>query len=237
MQPTKRTEFPNRYATPFNGSIEFFDRVDELKSRFVKLAVVAGIIALVFPFAVSWLMVGAREPTKMQVLADGRLFSGVLAEGMIVPDEVVLKQMEQTVSVLLTRTDKGGVKALEDYVMPGVTEYFDSLYSKDRPETASGFSQQFTLTSSRLLVNDGAWVGLGLRGVLNARTLDGYLPTEVFWVAGFVPSKKSDRNATGWRLFRLIPDPDGQLFFSREITAARAARLGLEMTAAAKDKP
>ena len=135
--------------------------------------------------------------------------------------------MRDTINVLFSRTEKGGVKALEDFVGPGVMEIIEGSF-KASSKMKSGYSQQYSITSLRVLVADPSWVVLGVRGLLSSRTVEGYQPSELFLVAGFRRGTKTDRNMLGWRLIRMLPDPDGVMYYNQELARERAMRLGLD---------
>jgi hypothetical protein len=67
-----------------------------------------------------------------------------------------------------------------------------------------------------------------VRGLLSSRTVEGYQPSELFLVAGFRRGTKTDRNMLGWRLIRMLPDPDGVMYYNQELARERAMRLGLD---------
>jgi hypothetical protein len=220
--------FANLQWTRTPGSEDYFDRADELREKFAKVAAIAVVLALLTPVLSFWVIRRATAPNPVRVYADGRVFSGPLTPNLKVDEEDVFRQMRDTVEVLLTRTEKGGVKALEDFVGPGVLDLVDASYSPSKA-MQSGYAQSYAITSSRVLVAGPSWVVLGVRGLLSSRTLTGYQPSELFLVAGFSPvGIKTDRNPLGWRLVKLLPDPDGEMYFNQEIAKERALRLGLD---------
>jgi hypothetical protein len=208
------------------GSEDYFDRADALRARFKPLAAMAVLLALVtLPLSV-WVVQRARKPNPVQVYSDGRLFSGKLEFGTHVADEVYMSQMLDTVEFLLTRNEKGGVKAISDFVGPGVSEYVDQLFAKSTKDK-SGYTQTYSITSERVLLQQNGYVVLGVRGLLSSRTLNGYQISELYFAAGFAPGARTDRNALGWRLIRLTPDPEGEAFYGHEEAIERERRLGL----------
>jgi hypothetical protein len=220
--------FPNLQWTRTLGAEDYFDRADQLRARFVKLATITVLLVLVTPILAVWVIRQASAPNPVRVYADGRVFSGPLTTDLKVDDEDAFRQMRETVEVLLTRTEKGGVKALEDFVGPGVLELVEASYTPSKT-IKSGFAQSYSITSSRILVAGPTWVVLGVRGLLSSRTLTGYQPSELFLVVGFSPSgKKTPRNPLGWRLVKLLPDPNGEMYYNQEIAKERAQRLGLD---------
>lgn len=225
-----KSDSPNLFWTRTAGSEDYFDRADQLRARFKRLAAVSVVTLCLLPVAAFGVFKAAMTPNPVTVFADGRLFSGELTTSFNLPDAVTVGQMESTVRVLLARTDKGGVPAVRDYVGPGITEYIDNLYqpTKDSP---AGFTQRYSISNTRILAVDGNYVALGIRGVLSSRTLDNYQSQEVFWVAGFQRGPGNKANAQGWRLIRLIPDALGDVFFSEELAREKAAKLGLEIQA------
>ena len=230
MSGTKKdplTPFPNIYWSRERGSEDFFDKADVLRARFYRLACIVVGMIIVMPFLAIWVVKNARSPNPVQVFADGRVFSGPLTDIITISDETILSQMRDTVEVLQMRTEKGGVKGLEDFVGEGVLEHINKDYALST-KMDSGFSQSFSITNTRVLVSSPTWVVLGIRGLMSSRTINGYQPSELFWIAGFTQGKKMDRNALGWRLSRLVPDPEGEMFFNEELSKQRAARMGVE---------
>ncbi len=221
--------FPNLQWTRQAGAEDYFDRADFLYEKFVRLAVAVLSLALITPMLGVWVVWRARAPNPVQVLADGRLFSGPLAPVPAVAaageNETLLAQMRDTVEILLTRTEQGGVGALDDFVTAGVVQLVDTEFSPAK-KMASGYSQGYSVTSTRVLVSTPTWIVLGVRGLLASRTMTGYQSSELFLVAGFVPGKKTDRNMLGWRLTRLLPDPEGQMYFNEELARDHAVRFG-----------
>jgi hypothetical protein len=228
MKPKKEAfqPFANLQWTRVPGSEDYFDRADFLRDRFGKLAAVILLMALIAPIMAVWVIRRARAPNPVQVVADGRVFSGPLSYTTHVDSDTISKQLCDTVEVLLTRTEQGGVKALDDFVGEGVTALVDADFAASK-KMISGYSQTFSITSSRVLISSPRWIVLGVRGLLSSRTMTGYQPSELFFVAGFAPGQKTDRNMLGWRLVRLIPDPEGQMYFKPELARERAARLGI----------
>lgn len=220
--------FANLQWTRTPGAETYFDRADELRDRFTRIAIIAVALIVIMPFLALWVIKRASTPNPVRVYADGRVFSGPLSPDLKVDDEDVLRQMRDTVEVLLTRTEKGGVGALSDFVGPGVIELVEANFSKSK-KLKSGYAQSYAITSSRVFVAGPSWVVIGVRGLLSSRTLTGYQPSELFLVAGFSPEgAKTFRNPLGWRLVKLLPDPNGELYFNQEIAKERANRLGLE---------
>ena len=230
MKKSKKDElspFPNLQWTRPVGSEDYFDRADAFRSRFYRLATVVGCMLASMPFLAFWVIKSARSPNPVQVYADGRVFSGPLTPIIEISDETILSQMRDTVEVLLTRTEKGGVAALDDFVGDGVLDLVNNDFAKSG-KMESGYSQSYSITNSRVLVSSPTWVVMGVRGLLSSRTINGYQPSELFWIAGFSREKKTDRNVLGWRLVRLIPDPEGEMFFNEELSRQRAERLGYD---------
>lgn len=221
-------EFPNLQWTRCPGAEDYFDRADALRERFQRLALVALGMLVLIPCGACWVVLAAQRPTPVEVFADGRIFSGSL-RGQSDPAlarEALHAQMRDTLEVLLTRTEQGGVPALGDFTTPGVAEVVDADFAPAK-KMAAGYSQSFSITSTRTLVARPDWIVLGVRGLLASRTLTGYQPTELFLIAGFAPGRKTQRNALGWRLTRLLPDPEGRLYFHDEIAQEDAVRFGL----------
>lgn len=220
--------FPNLQWTRTPGAEDYFDRADELRARFVKLATITALLVLATPFLAVWVIRQATAPHPVRVYADGRVFSGPLTTDLKIDDEDAFRQMRETVEVLLTRTENGGVQALEDFVGPGVLALVEASYTPSKT-IKSGFAQSYAITSSRILAAGPAWAVLGVRGLLSSRTLTGYQPSELFLVVGFSPAgKKTPRNPLGWRLVKLLPDPNGEMYYNQEIAKERAQRLGLD---------
>jgi hypothetical protein len=219
--------FPNLQWTRVSGSEDYFDRADGLRDRFSKLTAILAMMMIALPFLAGWVINRARKPNPIQVYADGRLFTGDISYGTHVSEDADLDQMRDTINVLFSRTEKGGVKALEDFVGPGVMEIIEGSF-KASSKMKSGYSQQYSITSLRVLVADPSWAVLGVRGLLSSRTVEGYQPSELFLVAGFRRGTKTDRNMLGWRLIRMLPDPDGVMYYNQELARERAMRLGLD---------
>ena len=217
----KAPEFDHLLWTRIPGSEDYFDRADTLRSRFAKLTVIVVLLALLTPFLGYWVVQRARTPNPIQVFADGRLFSGEISYGTHVPNDILIRQCREVVEKLFIRTEAGGIAALDDFMAPGVKEVVENSFSLSR-KMKSGYSQQYSITSTRTIVSSSSWVVIGLRGLLSSRTRDGYQVSEVFLLAGFLPGQKTDRNMLGWRLYRLGPDPEGETFYSKEISEERA---------------
>ena len=219
--------FANLQWTRTPGAETYFDRADELRLKFRRLVVIAAFACLALPFLAFWVIQRSKSPNPIRVYANGRVFSGPLTTNLAVADEDVYQQMRDTVEVLLTRTEKGGVSSLADFVGPGVTEIVENSFTPSKA-LKSGYSQVFNITTTRALVTGPTWVVLGFRGLLSSRSLAGYQPTELFLVVGFSPGKKTDKNPLGWRLVRVVPDAGGEMFFGKELSKERAERLGLD---------
>ena len=207
------------------GSEEYFDRADMLRSRFKVLAAIVLICVVLTPVLCVGIARRAQAPNPVVVLADGRFFSGPLIVGQHTGDAEVRTQMLDTVEFVLTRTEKGALPSLKEYVGPGVTEFVDGLF-KSSTKMKSGYTQNYSITSSKVLSSSPGYIVLGVRGLLSSRTLDGYQLSELYFAAGFAPGKKTAANALGWRLIKLSPDPEGALFYHDEADQERAERLG-----------
>jgi len=232
------TSYPTKMATPedrpFPNSawqkVEVpnghFDNADYHRDIAWKLTVMQAAIILGIISGAGWLLSAVASPPPVTVLADGRFFSGQVLGDLSPDEETVMLQFEDTLEVLFTRTERGGVQELEHFLMPGVKDIIDQKFAPTT-EVESGYLQQLRVLEPRVLRARPGWVVMGYRTLLSSRTLNGYQPNELFLVAGFRRDSPNASNPLGWKLAKLIHDETGEVFYEQELTEAAERRLGL----------
>ena len=206
------------------GADDYFDRARQVgKTAGLRFAIMMGATLLCVALGI-WTVMRAHNPSPVRVVEDHRYFTGTLTAPKPVSAADLQQQMEDTIEALLTRTEKGSVPALADYVEHGVIEWVNANYNaaKDIP---GGFLQTCSITNSRILKSSPNYIVFGVRAFLSSKTISGYQLSPVYFVAGFSFGKSTDANQLGLRLVKFSPDPNGDTFFSKEHAQAKAERL------------
>ena len=185
-------------------SDEFFVDEDRLRRIFHVLVLAGSGLVLLLAVGLWRLQAAALAPPLFVGISDGWIFSGRPGTPADMRDSDFDRQFADTVEVLLSRTEKGLPREVDDFCLPEVIAGVNRAYADVGRRYPAGFSQSFEVLESKMVANRPGRREEYFRGLLSSRSAASAQTSPVYLDCVFEVRARTPLNATGWRLVGIV---------------------------------